>query len=470
MRTIKSRLVKSFSIVIFITILVLDILLITFVRKYYYDNMNDLLKNQLQITTNFYKKYFNLYSLEENIYDSLDSFWEQTDAQIQIYDNTGSMLMDSIGVVEDNVKYMDVQKSLQGEKNNRWIGNVSYYDYKVMALSTPIESDGKVIGVMRLVVSLEAVDKGISNIIVFFLIISITVLIFSILVSTILAKNIVVPIKKLTIVAEEMAGGDLGVRSDTNSKDEIGKLAKTLDYMAEEIQKREQLKNEFISSISHELRTPLTAIKGWVITLDDSQTDKDTLKMGLNIIEKETDRLVNMVEELLDFSRLSSGKMTLNKKEVSIKAISDYIDVYMSARARRENKRLNINLDSENKKIYVDIDRIKQVLINLLDNAFKFTEAEGTISISFSSVEGSLKIIVQDDGCGISEEDLPRVKEKFYKGKNAKSKNGIGLSICDEIVKLHDGEIFIESEEGKGTLVTVILPVIKEEEANEKTF
>ena len=302
------------------------------------------------------------------------------------------------------------------------------------------------------------------------IIISITVLIFSILVSTILAKNIVVPIKKLTIVAEEMAGGDLGVRSDTNSKDEIGKLAKTLDYMAEEIQKREQLKNEFISSISHELRTPLTAIKGWVITLDDSQTDKDTLKMGLNIIEKETDRLVNMVEELLDFSRLSSGKMTLNKKEVSIKAISDYIDVYMSARARRENKRLNINLDSENKKIYVDIDRIKQVLINLLDNAFKFTEAEGTISISFSSVEGSLKIIVQDDGCGISEEDLPRVKEKFYKGKNAKSKNGIGLSICDEIVKLHDGEIFIESEEGKGTLVTVILPVIKEEEANEKTF
>ena len=470
MRTIKSRLVKSFSIVIFITILVLDILIITFVRKYYYDNMNDLLKNQLQVTTNFYKKYFNLYSLEENIYDSLDSFWEQTDAQIQIYDNTGSMLMDSIGVVEDNVKYIDVQKSLQGEKNNRWIGNVSYYDYKVMALSTPIESDGKVIGVMRLVVSLEAVDKGISNIIVFFLIISITVLIFSILVSTILAKNIVVPIKKLTIVAEEMAGGDLGVRSDTNSRDEIGKLAKTLDYMAEEIQKREQLKNEFISSISHELRTPLTAIKGWVITLDDSQTDKDTLKMGLNIIEKETDRLVNMVEELLDFSRLSSGKMTLNKKEVSIKAISDYIDVYMSARARRENKRLNINLDSENKKIYVDIDRIKQVLINLLDNAFKFTEAEGTISISFTAVEGSLKIVVQDDGSGITKEDLPRVKEKFYKGKNAKSKNGIGLSICDEIVKLHNGEIFIESEEGKGTSVTVILPVIKEEEANEKTF
>ena len=177
-----------------------------------------------------------------------------------------------------------------------------------------------------------------------------------------------------------------------------------------------------------------------------------------------------MVEEFLDFSRLSSGKMTFNKKEISIKAISDYIECIYVSYIRRENKKLNINLDSQSKKIYVDVDRIKQVLINLLDNAFKFTEAEGTISISFSTVEGSLKIIIQDNGCGISEEDLPRVKEKFYKGKNAKSKNGIGLSICDEIVKLHDGEIFIESEEGKGTLVTVILPVIKEEEANEKTF
>lgn len=463
MRTIKSRLVKSFSIVIFITILVLDILLITFVRKYYYDNMHDLLKNQLQVSTNFYKKYFNLYSLEENIYDNLDYFWEQTDAQIQIYDTDGKLLMDSIGVVEDDVKYTDVQRSLQGEKNNRWIGKVDYYDYKVMALSTPIESDGKIIGVIRLVISLKAVDNGINNIIIFFLAISITVLIFSIFVSNILAKNIVLPIKKLTIVAEEMAGGNLGVRSDTNSRDEIGKLAKTLDYMAEEIQKREQLKNEFISSISHELRTPLTAIKGWVITLDDSKTDKDTLKMGLNIIEKETDRLVNMVEELLDFSRLSSGKMVLNRKEISIKALSNYIEVYMSARARRENKKLNINLDSQEVKVYLDVDRIKQVLINLVDNAFKFTETEGTISISFSVNEKIMKVIIKDDGCGISKEDLPRVKEKFYKGKNAKSKNGIGLSICDEIVKLHGGELIIQSKENNGTIVTVNIPVIKEE-------
>ena len=468
MKSIKSRLVKSFSIVILITILILDILLITFVRKYYYDNMQDLLKNQIQVSTNLYKKYFNLYSLEENVYDNLDSFWDQTDAEVQIYDSDGELLMDSIGAIEEDVKYIDVQRSLQGEKYNRWIGRVSYYDYKVMAISTPIKLDGNVIGVIRLVVSLKAVDKGISNIIIFFLFISITVLIFSILVSTVLSKNIVTPIKKLTIVAEDMAGGDLSVRSETSSNDEIGKLAKTLDYMAEEIQNREKLKDEFISSISHELRTPLTAIKGWVITLDDIQTDKDTLKMGLNIIEKETDRLVNMVEELLDFSRLVSGKMTLNKKDVDIKNIADYIDVYMSARARRENKELIINVNSVSEKINIDIDRIKQVLINLIDNSFKFTDVDGKIKVDFNMNNNELEIIVEDNGCGIAKDDLPRVKEKFYKGKNIKSNNGIGLSICDEIIKLHGGTFCIKSKEGEGTTVIVKIPKSEEVYISEK--
>ena len=125
-------------------------------------------------------------------------------------------------------------------------------------------------------------------------------------------------------------------------EDEIAQLARTLDYMAGELDKREQMKDEFISSVSHELRTPLTAIKGWVITLDSDQTDKETLSMGLKIIENETERLASMVEELLNFSALVNGRATLRKSKILVKDLIMYLETYMSERATRENKILTI--------------------------------------------------------------------------------------------------------------------------------
>ena len=131
----------------------------------------------------------------------------------------------------------------------------------------------------------------------------------------------------------------------------------------------------------------------------------------------------------------------------------------MSERAIRENKTLTIESNMENEFVNIDIDKIKQVLINLIDNAFKFTETKGKIKVEFMRINGFMNITVSDNGCGISETDLPRVTEKFYKGKNAKSQNGIGLSICDEITKLHEGTLKIESKENEGTKITVSIPI-----------
>ena len=462
MNSIKNRLIKSFVIVIFSTIIILDILLVIFIKKYYYDNSEALLKNQIRLSTSFYNKYYSSYSLRETVYDNLDSFWDQTDAQVQIYDEKGKLIMDSIGAIDQSTKeYSDVNKVLSGDKNSRWIGKVDYYDYKVMAVSKPIVVDNKTIGVIRFIISLQDVDRGINSIVLFFILTSVIVLVIGFVLSLIIAKSIITPIKDLTLVAEKMASGDLKVRSNVKEKDEIGKLADTLDYMAEEIQIKDELKNEFISSVSHELRTPLTSIKGWAITLDDDLTDKETLKVGLNIIEKETDRLVIMVEELLDFSKLVNGKIVLNKQEVRIKDFIEYIQVYMSQRVKRENKELDVISNMWDDIVYIDIDKMKQVLINLLDNALKFTDIEGKIKINIRKEDNYMMIIVEDNGSGISKEDLPRVKEKFYKGKNVKSQNGIGLSICDEMVKLHGGELKVESEENVGTKITVIIPLDK---------
>ena len=240
---------------------------------------------------------------------------------------------------------------------------------------------------------------------------------------------------------------------------EIAQLSKTLNYMGCEVEKREKLKNEFISSISHELRTPLTSIKGWAVTLKYDCSDMETVALGLDIIEKESDRLTDMVEELLDFSKLINGVITLNVKENDVKSFIEYIANYMRPRADREKKRFIINIDKNVGKVYFDENRIKQVLSNIIDNAFKFTGEHGEIILSVKRENGNLVFIVKDNGSGISIKDLPRVKDKFYKGKNSKSRNGIGLSICDEIVNLHNGSLEIESKENEGTEVVIKIPL-----------
>ena len=462
MRSIKNQLLKGIFIIIFSTVMFLNILLMIFVRKYYYDNTEDLLKNRIQVSINFYTKYFSSKSLVETTYDNVDTFWNENNAQVEIFDADGSLLMDSIGIKDLKlINAPDVSKALKGE-SARWIGKVDYYGNKVMAVSYPLIIDGDIIGVIRFITSLEAIDGVITNIMIIFSGITIAVLIVGILLSIILANSIINPIKYLNEVAEKMGSGNLSIRSSIDSKNEIGQLSNTLNFMANEISKREQLKNEFISSVSHELRTPLTAIKGWTITLNNDETDKETLKLGFQIIEKETDRLSLMVEELLDFSKLINEKVTLELQSVSINEFINHIESFMCPRANKEDRNLKFITEADG-NMYVDSNRLKQVFINLLDNSFKFTEVEGSIIFTTTKFNDKIKFVIEDDGCGILEEDLPHVKQKFFKGKNSKSQNGIGLSICDEIIKLHDGVFNIYSKVGIGTKIEIIIPINKEE-------
>lgn len=457
-KSIKSKLIRDFFIVIFSTIIILDIFLMAFIRKYYYDNTEQLLKSQIEVSTNFYNKHFSASTLIENIYDNVDVFWNQSNAQVEILDNNGELIMDSIGVRDDSIlKTDDIEKALKGE-SARWIGNVNYFENKVMIVSEPIISDGEVLGIIRFITSLKDVDSTINTILMFFFSISIGVLGIGILLSMVIANSIINPIKSLTKVAEKMADGNLKIRSKIEDNDEVGKLAETLNLMADELEKREQLKNEFISSVSHELRTPLTAIKGWAITLNDETTDKETLNVGFQIIENETDRLSIMVEELLGFSRLLNGEITLRKTKLNLDLFINYIQMYMGPRADREGLIFEVKVLNELGNIYMDGDRFKQVLINILDNSFKFTEPLGKINLTVSKDENNVKFIIEDTGCGISEEDLPRVKEKFFKGRNSKSQNGIGLSICDEIIRLHHGTFNIKSKINVGTIVEISIP------------
>lgn len=460
MKSIKKRLVSSFLYIIIITVVILEVLIINIVKENYYKNLEDNMYNQIRVSSDLYLRYFSDSSLSENVLNNVDTFWKQTTAQVQIIDTAGYVLMDSIGVTPVNLSQMeDVKRALNGQRG-KWIGSVNYDSERVMTIAYPLKSGDKIVGALRFTSSLREVNREIREIAIVFVGIGLVVILISGIMSIFLSNTIVEPLKEITLVAEKMAEGNYKIKSNKRYDDEVGKLSDTLNYMAEEIQKEDRLKNEFISSVSHELRTPLTSIKGWAVTLKNKNVySTDMLICGLDIIEKESDRLTSMVEELLDFSKFISGKITLKRERVNIIDVVLQIKTQLTPRAERESIDFKVEFNENLPYIISDENRLKQVFINLLDNAFKFTPPEGSINLILDMEDNKILIKVIDTGCGIPTDELPKIKEKFFKGRSSKSQNGIGLSICDEIIELMNGTFEIKSEVDKGTEVIITLPI-----------
>lgn len=275
-------------------------------------------------------------------------------------------------------------------------------------------------------------------------------------------RSIIKPIKQISTATKLIASGNLEAKIENNfQNDEIGELCETINHMASELSESEKIKNDFISTISHELRTPLTAIKGWGETLMQvGDTDAALTQRGMSVIINEVSRLSGIVEELLDFSKMQSGRMNLRIEKIDVLAELDETVFTFKERAISDGIEIIYNVPHIPTPMDADADRIRQVFVNILDNSLKYTEQGGKINI-FAELDTStrLKISISDTGCGIPTESLPRVKEKFYKINNSVRGSGIGLAVADEIVKLHGGNISIDSILGEGTTVTITFPV-----------
>lgn len=272
-------------------------------------------------------------------------------------------------------------------------------------------------------------------------------------------RSIVRPVGRINETAKLIAKGDFNARvENSNSNDEISELCDTVNYMSEEIARSDKVKNDFISTVSHELRTPLTAIKGWAETIRDFDDAEMTAK-GIDVIISETDRLYNIVEDLLDFSKMQSGRLTMRCEPVDIvHELDSAVEVFRD-RAKREGITLVYSIPDITAPMSADRNLIKQVFANILDNAFKYTQSGGRVAIFSEKCDGDLIVSIADTGCGISKEDLPHITEKFYKANMSVRGSGIGLAVVDEIIKLHNGKLDIASTQGKGTVVTIFLPI-----------
>lgn len=466
---IGKRLVRSFLIIILITISIIDIFLLFAFSSYYYNNISKELIQRMEVSLEIYRRDYSDKSIEDLIYEDSDIFLSNTNAEVQILDKDKNLLSDSIGRLASNpIETSDVLAAEGGEIKT-WKGEESQTGESIMSVAGPIKNnEGETIGYLRFISSMEEVKAAIFKTIISLLIFTLFVALLTTTVSLLISKSIVRPILELTEVAKTMLKGNYEEKAKVFEDDEIGELAKTLNAMSDEIINKDRIKNDFISSISHELRTPLTSIKGWAVVLKDAKEDeKDLMEDGLNIIENEADRLAKMVEELLDFSRYISGRITLNKEIIDISQTCLDISKQMRPRAKSNNIELITDLPKESILINADENRIKQLLINLLDNAIKFTSDKGWVKFQMLKEDDKVQIMISDNGMGMTKEELAHVKEKFYKGKHSKSHSGIGLSISDEITKLHQGSLEIFSEENIGTTVKVSLPIEVDKEVGE---
>ncbi|MDK8275972.1 MAG: HAMP domain-containing sensor histidine kinase [Peptoniphilus duerdenii] len=461
--SISNRLRNNFTILTLLVVLVTDIFLILGIKEFYYKAVESQLVNRLEISMDYYYKNYADRSLESLVSDEIDLLFLDVPSEIQILNKDGVILMDNIGVTDKNPINTSDIRDANTKNYGTWIGKNNIRNEFVIAVTSKIEnSNNETIGYMRFLSSLKSQNSVIINTAIAIFAFSAVVMIIAITAATYIADTIVKPIRELTTIASLYIDGQYKSRANINTGDEIESLADALNALADEIVNKDKIKNDFISSISHELRTPLTSIKGWAVVLKDSLENEELMEDGLSIIEKESDRLSKMVEDLLDFSRFISGRITLDKDTFNI--TSTVISV-----AKQMKLRANLNGLEFITEIYPDIvitvgdeNRIKQILINLLDNAIKFTSEKGWVKIKTEVENENFVIIVSDNGVGISKEEINLVKEKFYKGRHSKSHSGLGLSISEEIAKLHGGSLDIFSEENIGTVVKVKIPIVTE--------
>jgi signal transduction histidine kinase len=334
----------------------------------------------------------------------------------------------------------------------------------VMAVCCLVPYAAEDVAAMRLVTSVALVGDKIKYGLLISLCVVAATLLFSIASGLYFVRSIVVPLGQVERTAADIAQGRRDVRlpETGNRRDEMDRLRRTINRMAEGLAETEQMKNEFISSVSHELRTPLTSIRGWVDTLEtlDDPGDENYRK-GLAIISNETDRLYNMVEELLDFSRLQNGGIRMECRPLDLVAELTDALLFCEARMRQEGLVLDYTEPEEMIPIYADAGRLRQVFLNVLDNAIKYSAPGGKITVKLWAGERKAFVEIIDQGRGIPPEDLDRVKVKFFKSRNSVRGSGIGLALVDSIMEALDGTLDIASTLGRGTVVTLGLPLYK---------
>ena len=443
----------SVILTIIILIVVALIFIVTYLFQSSVEQSLNAAGNELSLVFSGYKSNSST-DFSSTVREYVENFDKKEQMGVMVLNQSGAVKLTSTGFLNyENEKMTDFEEAAKSDSGYAfWRGKLSSGE-KAMSETRVIRSEsGSVVGGVRYIVSMEPVNSRIILYSVIIVAMGLIIIALVIIPGLMFIRSIVRPIRRLSVISSQIAQGDFSASEKIEHKydDEIGDLCDAVSDMAKDLQTTEQMKNDFISRVSHELRTPLTAIKGWAETMQLSENgtiDRRTFERGMGV------------------------RMVLINEKIDILAEFDETVYMLKDRAVEEGIHLLYDEpDAIYPPVYGDRNRLKQVFLNILDNALKYTPKVGVVAAQVIYSEDNpdvINIIVTDTGCGISAEDLPKVKEKFFKANQTVGGSGIGLAVADEIMNLHGGSLDIESGEGVGTTVTLTFPIYKEGQKNE---
>lgn len=397
-------------------------------------------------------------------------------ARVTVIDDTGRVLADSsmaddaVAGIENHRARPEVAEAFAAG-HGMHIRTSETTGQRLFYMAMKIERDGSPM-IVRLALPLTALESRVADFQRALAIAFGAAFVIAVLVGVLIARSLTHPLLEIAGVARQLAQGTFGQRIQTASRDEVGQLAATLNQMADRVdqdfaalRRLESIRKDFVANVSHELRTPLTSIKGYVeALLDGAKDNPEEAARFLHIILKQSDRLNLILEDLLQLSQIESGRVQFKQEPVSLRVIAERTLASLKPQVERKGHTVTMVLPADLPPATGDEGRLVQVMINLLDNAIKYTPDRGTIRIDGRRVdEGWIEVSVTDTGLGIPETDRPRVFERFYRVDKARSRElggtGLGLSIVKHIIEGHGGQVWVEGNPPAGSRFVFRLPV-----------
>ena len=441
----------------------------TFVSNMTIDHLKkehaDALYREATLIANTYATdlYNNEVSLE-TVKTQLDSLDTYLNATLWIINPSGRMILDSSSP-------LDVENEIMIENFDPTITEGSYYtignffqtfEEDMLSVFAPITSDYKVKGYVVIHSSMSSIQSEANSLLNISYIMLIILFLLSLIILIFFTEIVYIPLRKITEATEQYASGNMHYEFSVESEDEMGYLAAILSYMASEIARSEDDQKKFVANVSHDFRSPLTSIDGYLKAMLDGTIPPEMYEKYLTIVLNETERLTKLTNSLLTLNNLNTKGIMLNRTDFEINAVIRNVAASFEGTCRKKTIGIELVLTGDEMYVVADVDKIQQVLYNLLDNAIKFSHHDSLIKIETTEKHNKIFVSVKDTGIGIPKDDLKLIWDRFYKSDLSRGKDkkgtGLGLSITKEIIQAHGENINVISTEGVGTEFIFSLP------------